>query len=268
MSRQPLTVKPGTKIKLTDFDPDYNGDFDKQSARKGLEMLRSRIAEWQEKLYAESKQSLLVVLQAMDTAGKDGTIKRVFEGVNPQGVKVANFRQPTPVELARDFLWRVHQQAPGKGYIGVFNRSHYEDVLVVRVNELVPKAQWQGRYEHINNFERLMADNGTRILKFYLHISKDEQRRRLQRRLDRADRHWKFDIGDIPVRERWDDYMLAYEDAMTKCNTEYAPWHIIPANRRWYRNLVIARKIAETLEEMNPQWPPAPPKLDDVVIPD
>jgi PPK2 family polyphosphate:nucleotide phosphotransferase len=268
MSEQPLRVEPGTRVKLSDYDPDYTGDFNKKSARKALSEMREPLQQWQERLYAESKQALLVVFQAMDTGGKDGAIKNVFGGINPQGVRVASFKKPTSVELAHDFLWRVHAVVPAKGHIGVFNRSHYEDVLIVRVNSLIPEDVWSKRYDLINDFERLLAKNGTRILKFYLHIGKDEQRKRLQRRLDRPDRHWKFDIGDLPVRERWDDYMLAYEDALTKCSTEFAPWHIVPANRKWYRNLVIARTILKTLEDMNPQYPPTDLDVGSIVIPD
>jgi PPK2 family polyphosphate:nucleotide phosphotransferase len=171
-------------------------------------------------------------------------------------------------ELSHDFLWRVHAHTPPKGHIGIFNRSHYEDVLIVRVNHLVPEAVWEKRYDHINAFERLLAASGTRILKFFLHISKDEQKERLQDRLDRPDKHWKFSSGDLPVREQWDDYMKAYEAVLTRCNTDYAPWYVIPANHKWYGNLVITRTIVETLDQMNPQYPPAEPGLDQIVIPD
>src|SRR5690606_3548652 len=184
------------------------------------------------------------------------------------GVRVTSFKAPTAQELAHDFLWRVHREVPPKGYIGIFNRSHYEDVLVVRVNRLVPRDVWRKRYDHINNFERMLADNGTRIIKFYLHISKDEQRERFQKRLDDPEKHWKFSTGDLAVREQWDEYMKAYQDVLTQCNTDYAPWYIIPANRKWYRDLVITRTIVETLEDMNPKYPPAEPDLDKVVIPD
>jgi PPK2 family polyphosphate:nucleotide phosphotransferase len=204
----------------------------------------------------------------MDAGGKDSAIKKVFDHVNPQGVHVTSFKAPTSEELAHDFLWRVHQHVPGKGYIGIFNRSHYEDVLVVRVNNLMPEDVWQQRYDHINNFERLLTDSGTRILKFYLHISKDEQKERFQERLDNPDKHWKFSMGDLPVREKWNAYMEAFEAVLTRCNTAYAPWYIIPANRKWYRNLVVTRTIVETLESMNPQYPPAEPGLDEVIIPD
>jgi PPK2 family polyphosphate:nucleotide phosphotransferase len=268
MGEQVLRPEPGSRVRLADFDPDYRGDYRKATAQTEESALEERLAALQERLYAERKQALLVVLQAMDAGGKDGTIKKVFNSINPQGVRVTSFKVPTALELSHDFLWRIHQQVPPKGYIGIFNRSHYEDVLIVRVNELVPEQVWRGRYDHINHFEKLLADSGTRILKFFLHISKDEQKKRLQERLDNPDKHWKFSIGDLPVRERWDDYMAAYGDALTLCNTDYAPWYIIPANRKWYRNLVITRIIVETLEDMNPQFPPEEPGLENVVIPD
>ncbi len=263
-----FSPKPGTTIDLSDCDPDFHETYDKDAARAEVDRLQVQMQEWQERLYAEGKQSLLIVFQAMDTGGKDGVIKKVFSGMNPAGVYVAAFKAPTPTELAHDFLWRVHPQTPGKGYIGIFNRSHYEDVLIARVNQLVPEKVWRARYEHINAFERLIADNGTRILKFYLHISKDEQKQRLQARLDKADKNWKFSIGDLPVRERWNDYMAAYEDALSRCNTDYAPWFIVPANHKWYRDLFVTRVILNTLADMNPQYPPPEAGLDSVVIPD
>ncbi len=265
---QQYIPKPGSKVDLSDYDPDDHGGYEKEAAIAETDRLQEKLIALQEKLYAESKQSLLVVLQAMDTGGKDGTIKKVFEGVNPLGVRVASFKVPTPDELARDFLWRVHQQVPPKGFIGIFNRSHYEEVLVVRVNGLKPEAVWKRHYDHINQFERLLADSGTRILKFYLHISKDEQKERLQARLDDPEKRWKFSLGDLPVREKWTDYMQAYEELLERCNTEYAPWHIVPANRKWYRDLVVTRAIVETVEAMNPQFPQPEEGLDTVVIPD
>jgi PPK2 family polyphosphate:nucleotide phosphotransferase len=260
--------KPGSKVRLKDYDPEDKGKLDKEKTKAETDKLQEKMQSLQERLYAEGKQSLLIVLQAMDTAGKDSTIRKVFEGINPQGVRVASFKAPTPEELAHDFLWRIHQETPPKGYIGIFNRSHYEDVLVVRVGNLVPPEVWQKRYDHINAFEKLLADSGTRILKFYLHISKDEQKQRLQDRLDTPEKQWKFSLGDLPVRERWDDYMAAYEDAIAKCNTDYAPWYIIPANSKWYRDWLIANVIVETLEAMNPQYPPPEEGLDKVIIPD
>lgn len=266
---QPLIPPFGERVKLSDYDPDYRGEYrNKTTGLKHLAELQLQLATLQERLYAESKQSLLVVFQAMDTGGKDGAIKHVFAPVNPQGLRIASFKSPSSKELAHDFLWRIHQNTPAKGEIGIFNRSHYEDVLIVRVNKLVPDEVWKARYDHINNFEKNLADSGTRILKFYLHISKAEQKARLQERLDDPEKHWKFELGDLPVRERWDEYMEAYQDALTFCNTDYAPWHIIPANRKWYRNIVITERIIQELEDMNPQFPPADKHLDQVVIPD
>lgn len=268
MAEQRLIPKPGSKVNLKDYDPGYTGDYDKERARAEEQELEGRLATLQEKLYAQGAQALLVVLQAMDAGGKDSTIKKVFNSVNPQGVYVASFKAPTSEELGHDFLWRIHQHAPRKGYIGIFNRSHYEDVLVVRVNDLVPRKAWEKRYEHINNFERLLHDSGTRILKFYLHISKDEQKERLQERLDRPEKWWKFAVEDLPVREQWDQYMDAFEAALTRCNTDYAPWYIVPANHKWYRDVVITRAIVETLEDMQVAYPKPKQDLSGVKIPD
>jgi PPK2 family polyphosphate:nucleotide phosphotransferase len=268
MAEQPLCPTPGERISLKNFDPAYRGNYNKAQASAEEKQLEKRFAELQERLYAEGRQALLIVLQAMDAGGKDGTIKRVFDCVNPQGVRVTSFKAPTPQELAHDFLWRIHQHVPPKGYIGIFNRSHYEDVLIVRVNQLVPKAVWEKRYEHINQFEKLLTDSGVKILKFFLHISKEEQKQRFQERLDDPSKHWKFSTGDLSVRNQWDDYMRAYEDAITRCNTDYAPWHIVPANRKWYRNFVITRTIVDALDAMNPQYPVAESGLDQVVIGD
>ncbi|MBI1278476.1 MAG: polyphosphate kinase 2 family protein [Anaerolineaceae bacterium] len=268
VAKYKLTPKYGSAVKLQQYDPDFHEDLDEASADLELIKLKEKLEDLQEILYAEGKQSLLVVFQAMDTGGKDGVIRKVFEGVNPQGVRVASFKAPTPEELAHDFLWRVHQYAPPRGYIGVFNRSHYEDVLIVRVNNLVPKSVWKTRYDYINQFEQLLAANGTRILKFYLHISKDEQKERLISRLENPDKQWKFELGDLPVREQWDSYMDAYEALLERCNTDYAPWHIVPANHKWYRDLVVAKTIVATLEDMNPRFPPPDVGLEKVVIPD
>lgn len=265
---QPLVPPIGQRVRLKDYDPNLKGELDKETARAELTKLQGRLEELQEMLYAQGRQSLLIVLQAMDAGGKDGTIEAVFEGINPQGVRVTSFKAPTPAELSQDFLWRIHQHTPPKGYIGIFNRSHYEDVLVVRVNKLVPEAVWSKRYDHINAFERLLFDSGTRILKFFLHISKDEQKARFQSRLDDPTKHWKFSLGDLPVREKWDEYMRAYEDAISHCNTAYAPWHIVPANRKWYRNWVVMQTIVETLEGMGLAYPPPEDGLESVVIPD
>jgi PPK2 family polyphosphate:nucleotide phosphotransferase len=261
-------VDPGTHLHLAPLDPDDTGKWNKAKAKKSVEEDRERIDTLQEKLYAEAKQSLLIVLQATDTGGKDGTIDAVFEGVNPQGCRVVSFKAPTEEELAHDFLWRVHQHTPPRGMITIFNRSHYEDVLVVRVKDLIPDVVWRERYQSINDFEKLLWLNGTKILKFFLHISKAEQKERLQARLDDSAKHWKFNKGDLTERQLWDQYQTAYEDAISFCSTPYAPWYVIPANKKWYRNTVISRIIADTLEGMNPQYPPSAPDLADIVIPD
>jgi PPK2 family polyphosphate:nucleotide phosphotransferase len=219
-------------------------------------------------LYAQGKYALLIVLQAMDAGGKDSTIKKVFEGINPQGVYVASFKVPTEEELAHDFLWRIHQRAPRKGFIGIFNRSHYEDVLVTRVNKLITPEECERRYDQINAFERLLSDTGTRILKFYLHISKEEQKQRFEDRLKKPDKHWKFAKGDLPARKKWDKYMEAYGEALSRCNTDYAPWFIVPANKKWYRDVVITRAIVETMESMGLAYPEPEDGLNKVKIPD
>lgn len=268
MAEQIIRPEPFQKIFMENFDPQYDGGLDKDETKAETKKLRERLAELQEILYAQGKYSVLIILQAMDAGGKDSTINKVFSGVNPQGFQIASFKKPSEEELAHDFLWRIHKEVPAKGKIGIFNRSHYEDVLIVRVNNLVPKKVWQARYDHINNFEKLLVDSGTTILKFYLHISKEEQKERFQDRLDDPSKHWKFSKGDLPVREQWDDYMRAFEDAISHCNTDYAPWHIIPANRKWYRNYVILKAIVESMEAMSLEYPPAEDGLEDVVIPD
>jgi len=240
---------------------------DRTAAEAEFETLRSRMIELQARLYAEGRHSLLVILQALDAGGKDGTIRKVFRGVNPQGVHVASFKGPTPRELAHDFLWRIHRQTPAAGTIGVFNRSHYEDVLIVRVDNLVPEKVWRPRYRQINQFEKLLVDNGTTILKFYLHISRKEQRKRFQARLDDPSKHWKFSREDIDKRAQWDDYLAAYQEMLIRCTTGWAPWHVIPADQKWYRNLAIARTIVAALEQMNPQYPTNDDDYSDVVIP-
>lgn len=266
--KQPLIPDTKHRVNLKDFDPGYTGDFEKKSdVEKRLKDNRDRLSELQELLWADGNHALLIILQAMDAGGKDGTIEHVMHGVNPQGVQVTSFKVPTAEELAHDFLWRVHQHTPPRGMIGIFNRSHYEDVLVVRVEELVPREIWQERYDHINHFERLLTDSGVTILKFFLHISKDEQRERFLARLNEPDKQWKFSRGDLVVREKWDRYMEAYEDALTRCNTDYAPWHIVPANKKWYRNLVISEVIIDTLEKLDMRYPEPEPDLDQIVIP-
>ena len=260
-------VAPGRPVDLDDWPTDDDGGLDREEAERRTEELNERLEHFQELLYAEAKHKVLVVLQATDTGGKDGTIRHVFDKVNPQGVKVASFKRPTDDELAHDYLWRVHQHTPKAGDITIFNRSHYEDVLVVRVHDLVPEERWRKRYGHIRDFERLLADEGTPIRKFFLHISADEQRERLQSRIDEPDKRWKFATGDLAERKRWKDYIAAFEDALSETSTDHAPWYVIPADRKWYRNLVIANILVDVLEGLDMQWPPEEEGLDDVVIP-
>jgi PPK2 family polyphosphate:nucleotide phosphotransferase len=261
-------VEPGSLVDLSPWEPEDESGFDvkKHEADDVLEKLNRQLESLQELLYAEHKQKVLIVLQAMDTGGKDGTIRHVFEGVNPQGVRVAAFKVPTPEEMDHDYLWRIHKQAPGKGEIVIFNRSHYEDVLVVRVHELVPQEVWSRRYAEINHFEQILAQEGTTILKFYLHIDKDEQKQRLQDRLDEADKHWKFNPADLKERKRWDDYMRAYQDVLSKTSTPWAPWYIVPANHKWYRNLVVATTLVETLKALDMHYPQPAEDLDKIKI--
>jgi PPK2 family polyphosphate:nucleotide phosphotransferase len=262
-------VEPGARMRLADVDPDESEHYGrKKDVANELKRHRDRISDLQARLYGEQKRSLLIVLQAMDTGGKDGTIKGVFQGVNPQGCQVWSFKAPSNEEAAHDFLWRYHQKAPPKGMIHIFNRSHYEDVLIVRVKDLVPESVWRPRYEAINQFEYALTADGVTVLKFFLHISKDEQKRRLESRLADPDKRWKFSANDLKERAWWDDYQAAFEDAVNECSTPYAPWYVIPANRKWYRNLVVARTIADTLEAMNPKFPAAEKGLDKVQIPD
>lgn len=264
----PFRVPPGTQVDLSDHDPDSKHDFDgkKKDGKAALPGLRKRLADLQRRLWADSSQSLLIVLQATDTGGKDGTIRHVFRGVNPQGVHVRGFGVPTEWELSHDYLWRIHQHTPEDGAITIFNRSHYEDVLVVRVKNLVPEAVWSKRFEHIRAFEKMLADEGTTIVKLFLNISKDEQKERLEDRLDEPDKNWKFSKGDLKDRELWADYQRAFEGAISETSTEYAPWYIVPANRKWYRNLAVSSILIRTLEEMNPQYPEPAPGLDEIVI--
>ena len=265
--KQPILIPHDERIRIKDFAPDYTGKYqDKDEAKAELEKNIARLAELQEVLYAEGKHALLIILQAMDAAGKDGTIRQVMSGINPQGCHVTSFKAPTAEELSHDFLWRIHQHVPPKGLIGVFNRSHYEDVLIVRVHNLVPEAVWKKRYEHINSFEKLLADSGVTILKFFLHISKEEQKERLEKRLEDKTKNWKFNPGDLKERALWDEYIQAYEDAINKCNTPWAPWHIIPANKKWYRSLVISERLVEALEGLDMKYPPAPEGIENIII--
>lgn len=265
-----LRVEPGTRPDIEAVDPSGTPGFegDKAAARARLKELRDELAGFQERLWAEKKQSLLIVLQALDGGGKDGLIRKVITAFNPQGTRVTNFVVPTEEELAHDFLWRVHAQTPGKGRIGVFNRSHYEDVLVVRVKELVPASVWKDRYERINEFEALLAANATRIVKVYLHISRDEQKRRFQKRLEKPEKRWKWSSSDLETREKWPAYLEAYTDALARCSTDIAPWYVIPANHKWYRDLAAAEILAEVAREMDPKWPEPEEDLSGIVIPD
>jgi len=263
---QPLIVTPGEPIRLADYDPNDIAEYDKDSAKKVLKRNTKRLLELQEVLWAEGKHAVLIVLQGMDASGKDGTIEHVFHGVNPQGCHVTGFKVPTKEELEHDFLWRIHKAAPRRGMIGIFNRSQYEDVLVVRVENLAPEEVWSKRYEQINHFEKLLADTGTVILKFYLHISKDEQKERFEARRQDRNKMWKFSEEDVAKRRLWDDYMAAYEDAINRCSTPWAPWTIVPANRKWYRNLVVSQALVNALEGLGMQYPPPEPGIDEIEI--
>jgi PPK2 family polyphosphate:nucleotide phosphotransferase len=261
-------VKPGDKVDLKKFDPNDKSYFkgNKETSKDELLKINARLEELQEMLYAENKHKILVVLQAMDSGGKDGTIRHVFDGVNPQGVRIASFKVPTKEELDHDYLWRVHKHTPGKGEIVIFNRSHYEDILVVRVHDLVPKSVWRRRFKHIRDFERMLADEGTTILKFFLHIGLDEQKERFQARLNMPHKRWKFRLGDLEERKLWDNYQTVYQEAISRTSTEWAPWYIIPANRKWYRNLVISRIVVETLDSLHMNYPEPEEDLEGIVI--
>ncbi len=258
-------IKPGSKVNLAKIDAAYHGTYDSEgAAAQDLAKLCQRLSELQSVMYAEAKHALLIVLQAMDGGGKDGTIHHVMSAMNPQGCSVAGFKVPTAEELAHDYLWRIHMKTPGKGQVTVFNRSHYEDVLVVRVHNLVPKDVWSKRYADINAFERELATSGTTIVKFFLHIDKDEQLRRFRDRLDQPDKQWKISDADYKEREFWDDYQKAYMDALSKCSFNYAPWYVIPANHKWFRNLAVSQILVETMEGLKMRFPA--PSADLVTI--
>jgi PPK2 family polyphosphate:nucleotide phosphotransferase len=266
---QLLRIEPGTQVHLADFDPAYTGDFAKKSeAKKDTKRNLKKLRKLQDVLWAQGKHALLIVLQGIDTSGKDGTIAHVMSGVNPQGCQVTGFKVPTDEEINHDFLWRIHKVAPRRGHIGIFNRSHYEDVLVVRVHNLVPPEVWSGRYDQINAFEKLLAESGTTILKFFLFISRDEQKRRFEERLQDPTKNWKFSMGDVKERGYWDDYTRAYEEALSRCSTPWAPWYVVPANCNWFRNLVVSSAIVEALEGLDLQYPPPIPDADKIVIPE
>ncbi|RZK23988.1 MAG: polyphosphate kinase 2 family protein [Hymenobacter sp.] len=253
-----VRVTPGVHVRLAAIDPNNTAPFEgKKQAEKRLEELREQLSNWQENLYAEHQRSVLLVFQAIDTGGKDGAIRKLLTGLNPAGVEVTSFKAPSKEELDHDFLWRIHQHTPGKGHLGVFNRSHYEDVLVTRVHNLIGPDVWRPRYQDINNFERLLMNDRTRVIKFFLHISKEEQAERLQARLDDPAKRWKFEADDLKERKLWDSYQAAFEDALNACSTPDAPWYVIPANKKWARDLAIAEIVVAALAEMNPQPPAA-----------
>ena len=251
------TVVPGKAVRLAEINPSAAPGGSKRKGERQADKLRERLAELQTALYAEHKRSLLIVIQAMDTGGKDGAIKKIFSGLDPNGVHLVNFKYPSEEEWDHDFLWRVHHGAPRKGVIGIWNRSHYEDVLVPRVHKQISNAVWRERCEDINAFERLLHRNGVTWLKFFLHISKEEQKERLQARLEDPNKLWKFNPGDLKERARWEDYQRAYEAVINECSTKIAPWHIVPANKKWARNLMMLEIVVATLEKMNPQYPAA-----------
>ncbi|MEQ9461272.1 MAG: polyphosphate kinase 2 family protein [Phycisphaeraceae bacterium] len=261
-------VMPGSKLDLNGLPTADDGGIDKDMARDRFAELRQRLIEKQELLYADGRFGVLVVFQAMDAGGKDSTIRKVIGPLNPAGVRVTSFKAPSDEELRHDFLWRIHANAPRRGNIAVFNRSHYEDVLIARVKDLVPPKVWQQRYDHINAFERLLYDEGTRVVKFYLHISKGYQKQRLQLRLDDPNKHWKFEPADLKERARWSDYRVAFEDAMSRCSTERAPWYVVPAERRWFRNLLVAQVLVDTLDALDLRTPKPAFDPTTVDIPD
>ena len=263
--RRKLRIKPGSKVRLDAIDPDYHGEgLTKDQALPETGQLLEDIRALQYLLYAEQNHALLIVLQGIDAAGKDGVCRHVIRAMNPQGCSVYGFKQPSTLERRHDFLWRVHLRAPARGQVAVFNRSHYEDVLIVRVHELVEEQVWRPRYDQINDFERLLTANNTTILKFFLYISKDEQLERFERRLDDKSRHWKISESDYSERRRWDEYIAAYEDMLENCSTRQAPWYVIPANRKWFRNLAISHIVKATLDDLNLQLPEPTVDIDDI----
>jgi PPK2 family polyphosphate:nucleotide phosphotransferase len=264
--RDVLRVKPGSRVRLEALDAGATHGRDKATSVAATLVEMERLRDLQDRLWAEAKHSVLVVLQGIDAAGKDGTIAKVMEAFNPQGCPVTSFKQPTPEELGHDFLWRVHKHTPRKGEVAIFNRSHYEDVLVVRVHDLVPRKVWSTRYDQINAFEDGLTRNGTTIVKFFLSIDKDEQRQRFQERVDNPKKRWKFSLGDLEERKLWDDYQAAFDEALSKTSTGAAPWYVIPANRNWFRNLAVATILADTMADLKPAYPPAPDLPPNLVI--
>jgi PPK2 family polyphosphate:nucleotide phosphotransferase len=266
-----LRVTPGDKVSLGDLDPARKAGYtgkDDPAVLVRLSRDLAALSELQEKLFAERRRAVLVVLQALDTAGKDGVLRHVVGPLDSRGVSVRSFRAPSEEELAHDFLWRLHPHAPARGHMSFWNRSHYEDVLVARVEKLVPRAVWEKRYQHINEFERMLVDSGTVVVKLFLHLSRQEQKRRMEERLHDPRKQWKFDPADLQARARWDDYHQAYEEALTRCSTPWAPWWIIPADHKWFRDLAVARILVETLEELGPRYPAPSADYSELVIPD
>ncbi|NLV74865.1 MAG: polyphosphate kinase 2 family protein [Chloroflexi bacterium] len=249
-------VKPGKKMSLADYDANDNGKLEKDETNEKLLKLKQELNLLQTQLYADRCYALLIILQGMDTSGKDGVCKQVVSAFNPQGVQITSFKVPTAIEMAHDFTWRVHRVVPPHGMVGIFNRSHYEDVLVQRVENIVPKEVWSKRYRTINDFEKMLTDNRVILCKFYLHIDQEEQRLRLQDRLEDPTEHWKFNISDLKARAKWDEYRKAYEAALMRCSTDEAPWYVIPANRKWFRNYLIASILKERLQALDLRWPP------------
>ncbi len=264
--RKALGVDHGSRLDLSKVDPDEDLGWDKEAGEAATGELLERLTGLQDRVWAEAKHPILVVLQGIDAAGKDGTIRKVMTAFNPQGCTVSSFKVPTSEEMAHDFLWRIHKRVPGKGEIGIFNRSHYEDVLVVRVHDIVPAKVWKERYEQIRRFEEHLVANGTTIIKFFLYISKDEQRQRFQERYDDPKKRWKFALGDLDERKLWDDYVEAFEEALSETSTAAAPWYVIPANRNWFRNLAVASILAETISDLKPAYPPEPDLPANLVI--
>ena len=262
--KQAFVIKP--KVRLADFRPDFTEDWEKEAASKETKKLQARIGELQAKLYANTEKAVIVVLQGMDCSGKDGATKALLDAVNPAGTEVVSFKAPTSDELAHDYLWRIHKVIPHFGHLGVFNRSHYEDVLIVRVLGLKPKEVWKRRFEQINTFEQHLTENGYTLVKFFLHISKEVQGERLVERLQDKTKNWKFESGDLKMRERWDEFMEAYEDVLNLCSPKTARWHLVPADKKWYRDLVIARQVVEVLEGLDLKWPPSREDLSKVKV--
>ncbi len=264
---QPFRLTPDDlPVRLADFDPAFDDGRSKDDTKDDTAKLRVRLGELQELLAANATNSVIVLFQGMDTSGKDGAGKGLLECVNPAGVETANFKAPSSEELAHDFLWRIHQRVPRRGNIGIFNRSHYEDVLAVRVLRLAPDKRWRSRYGHINAWEEMLADEGALVLKFFLHLSKAEQKERLEARLADPRKNWKWEGGDLRSRSRWDDYMAAYEEMLNRCSTRVAPWHVVPADKKWYRDFVVARTVVRALENLQLDWPKSKEDLSKIVI--